>query len=69
VRDVESNAAQWRFGGAPAGSRNHTRIIDLLLSVDSEFDQAAVLSDFQVSQDPIDSLGPDDFAQIPMLKP
>jgi carbohydrate-binding DOMON domain-containing protein len=69
VRDVEPNAAQWRFGGAPAGSRNHTRIIDLVLPVDSEFDQAAVLSDFQVSQDSIDSLGPDDFAQIPMLKP
>jgi alpha-amylase/alpha-mannosidase (GH57 family) len=69
VRDVEPNAAQWRFGGAPANSRNHTRIIDLILPVDGDYDQAAVLSDFLVSQAPIDSLGPDDFAQIPMLEP
>jgi len=30
VRDVNQNAEQWRFGGAPAGSTNHTRVIDLV---------------------------------------
>jgi len=68
VRDVEPNAAQWRFGGAPA-SRNHTRIIDLILPADAEVDQATLLSDFPLSQDPIDTLKPEDFAQIPMLTP
>ena len=69
VRDVEPNAAQWRFGGAPEGSKNHTRIIDLLLPPEAEFDQATLLSTFPASADRPDALGPDDFAQIPMLTP
>ena len=69
VRDVEPNPAQWRFGGAPADSRNHTRIIDLILPVEAEFDQASLLSDYLINQDPVESLTADDFAQIPMLKP
>ncbi len=69
VRDVEPNPAQWRFGGAPEGSRNHTRIIDLILPEDSEYDQAVLLSDFEISQEPESNLGPDEFTQIPMLKP
>jgi alpha-amylase/alpha-mannosidase (GH57 family) len=68
VRDVEPNAAQWRFGGAPS-ARNHTRIIDLILPEYAEFDQASLLSDFPLSQGPIDTLNPEDFAQIPMLAP
>jgi alpha-amylase/alpha-mannosidase (GH57 family) len=69
VRDVEPSAAQWRFGGAPEGSNNHTRIIDLVLPADAEFDQATLLSDFPISQAALDTLSPDDFAQIPMLTP
>jgi len=69
VRDVEVNAAQWRFGGAPPDSRNHTRIIDLILPMDAEFDQAAFLAGFPISQESLSNLSPDDFAQIPMLKP
>jgi len=68
VRDVEMNAAQWRFGGAPS-ARNHTRIIDLILPEDTQPDQATLLADFPVSQGSVDSLSPDDFAQIPMLIP
>jgi alpha-amylase/alpha-mannosidase (GH57 family) len=66
VRDVEPNAAQWRFGGAPAAS-NHTRIIDLILPGDAELDQTLLLSDFPTTQGSIDALSPDDFAQLPML--
>jgi hypothetical protein len=67
VRDVEPNPAQWRFGGAPEGSKNHTRIIDLVLPAEARFDQATSLSDFPISQSSPDTLSPDDFAQIPML--
>jgi alpha-amylase/alpha-mannosidase (GH57 family) len=69
VRDVEIDAAQWRFGGAPQGSKNHTRIIDLVLPADSLFNQATILADFPLSMAAIDTMFPDDFAQIPMLKP
>ena len=69
IRDIEPAAAQWRFGGAPQGSKNHTRIIDLVLPVDNEFDQATLLSNFVPSASNPDTLSPDDFAQIPMMKP
>jgi len=48
---------------------NHTRIIDLVLPEESELDQAAVLSDYVSSQAVIDTLGPEDFAQIPLFRP
>jgi len=66
VRDVEETSAQYRFGGGPLDI-NHTRIIDLILLESAETDQAALLSDYPSSIEPIDTLKPDDFVQIPML--
>jgi alpha-amylase/alpha-mannosidase (GH57 family) len=65
VRDVNPVAEQWRFGGAPTGSRNHTRVIDFVWPV--EGDQETWLSDF-VPRDAMQSeLTVDDFARVPML--
>jgi len=68
VRDVKQTPAQYVFGGAPVDV-NHTRIIDLILPEDSEFDQAALLSDYPSSEGDIDALSPGDFAQVPMQTP
>jgi carbohydrate-binding DOMON domain-containing protein len=62
VRDVESEASQWRIGGGPDNT-NHTRIMDLVFSGD----QTEVLGTYPSSQESVGKLGPDDFAQIPLL--
>lgn len=67
VRNVSLYAAQYVFGGA-AGDANHTRIIDLILPEGVEPDQAALLSDYPSITGSLDSLSPDDFAQVPMLE-
>jgi len=68
VRDVAEEAAQWRFGGAPA-STNHTRIIDLAWPADAPPSQEQMLSEYPPSQEPdMDELGPEDFAQVTMLR-
>ncbi len=67
VRDVNAAAEQWRFGGAADGV-NHTRILDVLWPADAAPTQEEMLSDFTPSQQAQD-LGPDDFAQIEMLRP
>jgi hypothetical protein len=70
VRDVEEEAAQYRFGGGPADTTNHTRIIDLAWPVDATPTQEQMLGDYSPSQEPdMDRLGPDDFAQLRMLQP
>ncbi len=66
VRDVNPVAEQWRFGGAPADT-NHTRIIDFLWPVGMEPSQESLLGAYPPSQAGLDSLGVDDFAQLPML--
>jgi carbohydrate-binding DOMON domain-containing protein len=63
VRDVNISNEQWRFGGAPADV-NHTRIIDLIWADE----QSAILSTYPGAND-LSALTPDDFAQIPLLKP
>ncbi len=68
VRDIGNTSSQWLFGGGPLDA-NHTRIIDLIMPEESEYDQVMILSDYPSSQSGIDSLSPDDFAQIPMLFP
>jgi len=65
LRDVETDAQQWRIGGAPSGSVNHTRIMDVIFP--EEGVQEALLSDFTPSLTPIDQLGPDDFGQVPAI--
>jgi alpha-amylase/alpha-mannosidase (GH57 family) len=68
VRDVEARSAQWRFGGAPADT-NHTRIIDLAWPADRKPTQEDILGMYPASQDKnMDNLGPDDFAQVPLLR-
>ena len=69
VRDVAEQPAQWRFGGAPADTTNHTRIIDLAWAADAAPTQQKMLTDYSPSQTDVDKLGPDDFAQIGMLEP
>lgn len=69
VRDVESQAAQWRFGGAPRDT-NHTRIIDLGWPADAVPSQEDMLSNYPSSSETdMDALGPDDFAQVEMASP
>lgn len=70
VRDVEEEAAQWRFGGAPADTTNHTRIIDLAWPADATPGQEQMLSNYPPSEEPdMDKLEPEDFAQVEMLQP
>ncbi len=66
VRDVDPVAEQWRFGGAPPGATNHTRVIDLVWPASG--DQEAWLSDFTPSSALQGALGVDDFASVPMLE-
>ncbi|MEA3325989.1 MAG: glucodextranase DOMON-like domain-containing protein [Chloroflexota bacterium] len=66
VRDIAKSSAQYLFGGGPSDA-NHTRIIDLILAEDAQQGQAEILSNYPSSQDGVDGLGPDDFAQVPML--
>jgi hypothetical protein len=69
ARDVTPSAQQWRFGGALSGT-NGTRIIDLALPPDATPAQADLLKPAKPSQEQnLDKLGPDDFAQLPMLTP
>jgi carbohydrate-binding DOMON domain-containing protein len=69
VRDVQASAAQWRFGGAPEDT-NHTRIVDLAWPADVSPSQADMLGGYTSSQEEnMDLLGPDDFAQVLMIRP
>lgn len=67
VRDVNPSQEQWRFGGAPQNTTNHTRVIDLVWPTAG--DQESWLSDFPPSDANQPSLLPADFAIIPMLVP
>lgn len=68
VRDVEAQAAQWRIGGAPADT-NHTRIMDVAWPADGKPTQAEFLGKYPASKETnMDKLGPDDFAQVPVLR-
>lgn len=68
IRDVEANAQQWRFGGAPDDT-NHTRIIDVAWPADGTPTQEDALSGYPPSSGTaMDALTPDDFAQLPTLE-
>jgi hypothetical protein len=60
----------WRVRDANASASddtNHTLIIDVALPADFGPDQYEALSSYPPSQETdMDSLGPDDFAQLPM---
>lgn len=70
VRDVNPVAEQWRFGGAPANSTTHTRIIDVALPAGFPLSQEQGLSAFTPQNVPaasFDALSPDAFGQLLML--
>jgi carbohydrate-binding DOMON domain-containing protein len=68
VREVLSQAEQWRMGGGPADI-NHTRIVDLAWPTDASPTQEEMLSDYpSFETGDVDALSPDDFAQLPMLR-
>ncbi len=67
VRDVNPKPAQWRLGGAPDDT-NHTRIIDVAYPPNHVPTQEEALSTYPPSHQPADSLGPDDFPQVPMIR-
>ncbi|MFN2225987.1 MAG: glucodextranase DOMON-like domain-containing protein, partial [Anaerolineae bacterium] len=69
IRDVEAAAQQWRLGGAPADT-NHTRIVDVAYPEGFTPGQEEALSNYPPSQETdMDTLGPDDFGQLPMVRP
>ena len=69
VRDAEPSPQQWRLGGAPADT-NHTRIIDVAYPADFLPTQEEALSAYPASQESdMDALEPDDFGQLPPVKP
>ncbi len=72
VRDVNPAAEQWRFGGAPEGTTNHTRIMDLIWPEEGGVQggigaQAGFLSGFPRLDVSTDDLTADDVAQLPLL--
>ena len=67
VRDVAPTAEQWRFGGAPGGTTNQTRVIDLVWAEAGT--QEAWLSDFTPSGAPQGDLAAGDFATVEFLTP
>ena len=65
IRDVEPQAAQWRIGGAPTDTSNHTRVLDLVWP--EEGTQEMWLSDYQPIDSPQTELRAVDYATISML--
>lgn len=68
VRDIQAQAEQWRFGGAPDDS-NHTRIIDMAWPAETTPTQGEMLSNYASSSAPLQELTADDFPQIELLRP
>jgi hypothetical protein len=66
IRDVEENAAQWRFGGA-GKTTNHTRVIDMIWPDGLIPTQSEMLSTFMPSLATADQLSADDYAIIELL--
>jgi hypothetical protein len=65
VRDVLPTAEDWRIGGAPDGTTNHTRIMDLVWAEAGQ--QEAWLSAFTPSTTGQADLTADDFARVEMF--
>jgi carbohydrate-binding DOMON domain-containing protein len=65
VRDVLPDAEQYRFGGAPDSTTNHTRVIDLVWP--EEGLQESWLADFKPIQDAQADQIPGDYARVPMF--
>ncbi len=68
IRDVNVDADQYKFGGAPSDS-NHTRILDIALPEGFAPSQAEALANYPSSKEPFSKLSADDFAIIPLITP
>jgi hypothetical protein len=68
IRDVNPVAEQWRFGGA-RDDTNHTRLMDIAWPADATPTQAEMLEDYPSSDADPQTLGPDEFGQVGMLRP
>ncbi len=69
ARQVGKEAAQWLLGGAPEDT-NHSSIIDVAYPAGFSPTQEEALSTYPASQETsMDALGPDDFAQLRMVRP
>lgn len=67
IRDIRPEAEQYRFGGG-TGNLNETRLIDILWPEGAEPTQAELLGNYVPASADLDSLGPDDFPQVPMIR-
>jgi hypothetical protein len=67
IRDVAPSAEQWRIGGAPGGTTNHTRVIDYVWPEAGQ--QEAWLSDYAQSNAPQADLTAADFATVEFMTP
>lgn len=72
VRDVTPAAEQYRFGGAPSGAVNHTRILDLALPEEGGVqggpgEQARLLADLPSFAGAQADITADDVATIPVV--
>ena len=67
IRDVAPSAEQWRIGGAPGGTTNHTRVLDLVWPEEGQ--QEAWLSDYAQSSADQPDLTAADFATVEFLTP
>ncbi len=67
VRDVNPEAADYRFGGGPADG-THTRIIDMAWPAGNSPSQEEMLSAYTPSSEALEKLSPDDFAQIELIR-
>ena len=65
VRDVLPVPEQWRIGGSPSSTTNHTRVMDLVWPVPGE--QEEWLSNYAPSSRPQTELMATYFATVPML--
>jgi alpha-amylase/alpha-mannosidase (GH57 family) len=68
MRNVNPVAEQWRVGGGVEDT-NHTRLLDILWPEDAAPTQAEYLSSYTSSTEDVGTLGPDDFPQVPMVRP
>jgi len=67
VRDVDSVASEWRFGGAP-NDTNHTRIVDVLDAPGAKAGDENSLSHYRASMETdMTKLTADDFGTIPLV--
>lgn len=66
LREIEAGPSQWQAGGRPEAT-NYPRIFDLAWPVAGTPTQEEMLSTYPLSQQPVEELEADDFAQLEML--